>query len=102
MQHFVDEAHKLGAKVHGLGYTRTQDIAKAEVMFDTVDSTSWLSASRFRSISKFDGSKMTHVIPQKQQKYACKLNWKELYLKSLDEWITYANYIERTTEHYAK
>lgn len=88
--------------MHGLGYTRTQDIAKAEVMFDTVDSTSWLSASRFSSISKFDGSKMIHVIPQKQQKYACKLNWKELYLKSLDEWITYANYIERTTEHYAK
>ena len=42
---FINEAHKRGCKIHGLGFTDTNLLQKYH--FDSVDSTAWLSGSRF-------------------------------------------------------
>lgn len=50
---FINTAHSKGAKIHGLGYTNLNGLTKYH--FDSVDSTSWLSASRFGQLHYFDG-----------------------------------------------
>lgn len=49
LQWFIDVAHANNAKIHGLGFTSIEGLKKYN--FDTVDSTSWLSGSRFASIN---------------------------------------------------
>lgn len=61
LQHFIDEAHKRGAKVHGLGFTRVREIVANQCMFDTVDSTTWLNGVKFFTLQKFDGKKLVTV-----------------------------------------
>lgn len=43
-------AHRYGAKVHGLAYTRLININNTTVPFDSVDSTAWKSGARFGKI----------------------------------------------------
>lgn len=50
---FVEQAHKRGAKVHGLGFTRSELLHKYH--FDSVDSSSWTCGSRFGALCWFDG-----------------------------------------------
>lgn len=47
LKQMIKIANSYGTKVHGLGYTKLQNINKTEVPFYSVDSTSWLSGSRF-------------------------------------------------------
>lgn len=54
---FISEAHKRGAKIHGLGYTSLDGIRKYH--FDSVDSTSWTTGNRFGHIYKFNGTTIT-------------------------------------------
>lgn len=53
---FIKEAHKRGAKIHGLGYTNLKGLERYH--FDSVDSTSWTTGNRFGLIYKFDGHTM--------------------------------------------
>ena len=53
---FINEAHKRGAKIHGLGFTNLEGLTKYK--FDSVDSTSWTSGNRFGAIYTFDGKTM--------------------------------------------
>jgi len=53
---FIGEAHKRGAKIHGLGYTSLEGMKRYH--FDSVDSTSWTSGNRFGHVYKFDGRTM--------------------------------------------
>lgn len=46
---FLNEAHKRGCKVHGLGFTSIADLPKYH--FDSVDSTSWKSGGAFRTVA---------------------------------------------------
>ena len=92
LQYFIDEAHRYGTMVHGLGYTRLNDLANGINVFDTVDSTSWLSAGKFGNISVFDGKRMNAV--KKPAGKKCRLDYKTLNTLSLSEWIDYANYME--------
>lgn len=39
--------HSYGCKLHGLGYTRIENMNTSEVLFDSVDSTAWLSGGRY-------------------------------------------------------
>lgn len=55
----IDEAHKRGAKVHGLGFTALDWLPKCH--FDSVDSTSWTTGNRFGFIYKFDGKTMKKI-----------------------------------------
>ena len=52
-RHFIDEAHRRHAKIHGLGFTKPNILAQHP--FDSVDSTSWLSGARFGVYSIFTG-----------------------------------------------
>lgn len=47
LKQIIRIGHSYGTKLHGLGYTRIDNVNNPEVMFDSVDSTSWLSGSRF-------------------------------------------------------
>lgn len=53
---FIKQAHKRGAKIHGLGYTKLNGLPKYH--FDSVDSTAWLTGNRFGYIYRFDGRTM--------------------------------------------
>lgn len=54
---FIDEAHKRGCKIHGLGFTNLKGLESYH--FDSVDSTAWLSGNRFGSVYTFTGKTMT-------------------------------------------
>lgn len=47
LKQIIRIGHSYGTKLHGLGYTRLENINKPEIMFDSVDSTAWLSGARF-------------------------------------------------------
>lgn len=53
---FSEEAHKYGARIHGLGFTKTKSLI--EIPFDSVDSSSWTASYRYGNISIFDGKNM--------------------------------------------
>ena len=52
----IAEAHKRGAKVHGLGFTALDWLQKCH--FDSVDSTAWTTGNRFGYVYWFDGKTM--------------------------------------------
>ena len=47
LKQIIRIGHSYGTKLHGLGYTKLENLNNLEVQFDSVDSTSWLSGSRF-------------------------------------------------------
>lgn len=49
---FIETAHAHKCRIHGLGFTRLQALKKLH--FDSVDSTSWTSMTKFHSVSYFD------------------------------------------------
>lgn len=55
----IAEAHKRGAKVHGLGFTNLTLLPK--IHFDSVDSTAWTTGNRFGFIYRFDGRTMKKI-----------------------------------------
>lgn len=59
---FVEEAHKNNCRVHGLAFTRVDELR--HIPFDSVDSSSWTAGARFASPSRFDGHNLL--------KYNCK------------------------------
>lgn len=50
---FINEAHKRGCKIHGLGYTKLDKLKQYH--FDSVDSTSWTTGNRFGHAYRFNG-----------------------------------------------
>ena len=60
---FIDQAHSAGTCIHGLGFTNTTLLPFLK--FDSVDSTTWLSGSRFGQIYFFNGKQMVYRNPPK-------------------------------------
>lgn len=54
----VDIAHSYGTKIHGLGYTRLENLNNTTIPFDSVDSSSCLSGGRFATMYKFTGKRL--------------------------------------------
>lgn len=54
------------ARVHGLGYTDFDGLKRYR--FDSVDSTTWLSASRFHEVAQFNKDRVIRVVPRKMGK----------------------------------
>ena len=87
LKQMIKIGHSYGTKIHGLGYTRLSNINKPEVMFDSVDSTAWLSGARFGVIYlKRDGNIIKKKLPKQKGEFYNKRNakvWidkqKELY-----------------------
>ena len=84
-------ARKEGAKVHGLGYTDFGGLQRFR--FDSVDSTTWLSVSRFHEVAKFSKDRVIRVVPRRMGK-AIK-SPSEALLFSFLEWQKYSEWAYR-------
>lgn len=86
---FISEAHKRGAKIHGLGYTKLDKLR--EYHFDSVDSTAWTAGNRFGFVFWFDGKTM-----QKKQAPAGHriIAPRAAALNNYIEWIKFQRYAE--------
>lgn len=85
----IREAHKRGAKVHGLGFTRLSDLG--EYHFDSVDSTAWTTGNRFGYIYYFDGK----TIKKKDAPEGMRISSpREAALINYCEWIKFQKYAE--------
>jgi len=83
----VNQAHKAGVQVHGLGVSDTKLIR--DIPFDSGDSTAWTTGIRFGVFPYFDG----HDIRIKKD-IDVRIKRLETLLYSVNEWIRYCHYVE--------
>lgn len=76
-------------KVHGLGFTQLKLLDT--LPFYSVDSTSWLSGSRYAILYKFNGSTLQKYTKPKKTKL---INYRQIDLHNLKEWCKYQKYME--------
>lgn len=86
---FINEAHKRGCKIHGLGFTDTNLLRKYH--FDSVDSTAWLSGSRFGHVYYFDNGVMKNKTPPRGKKT---VHYKLIDEQNVNEWLKFQRYAE--------
>lgn len=87
---FISEAHKRGAKIHGLGFTKLQKLE--EYHFDSVDSTTWTTGNRFGCIYYFDG----RTIQKKEAPKGYRLSDSRLAaVNNYVEWMKFQRYADR-------
>lgn len=85
---FIETAHKYGAKIHGLGYTRIPKLRTYH--FDSVDSTAWLFGNISGSIYVFDpqtasmSAKKVPMGKRLKSRQACRFNF--------DQWVRLMKY----------
>ena len=85
----ISEAHKRGAKVHGLGFTNLALIPKYH--FDSVDSTAWTTGNRFGFVYYFDGKTMQRK--SAPEGYRLSKSW-DVSVNNYSEWIKFQKYAE--------
>lgn len=87
---FIREAHKRGAKIHGLGFTNTEGLPKYK--FDSVDSSCWTYGSRHGLIYYFNGETMKYkkVPPGMRVK-----DLKAAAAKCFNEWLKFQKYAKK-------
>ena len=82
------EAKKQNCKVHGLGYTSLKGME--EYAFYSVDSSSWISGTRFGHVYKFNGQTLLKFNKKEGQRVKSRETaWNNMY-----EWVKFANYME--------
>ena len=86
---FINEAHKRGCKIHGLGYTSLQGLTMHH--FDSVDSTAWTTGNRFGYIYQFDGRTIRKHDAPKGKRIG---DPKKAALINFMEWIKFQQYAE--------
>ena len=86
---FTSEAHKRGAKVHGLGYTNMTNLPNTG--FDSVDSSAWLYGNRAGYVYRWDGRKMQKVNSPKGKK----LDGKAAARHNFMEWVKMGEALEK-------
>lgn len=82
----TDKAHDHGAKIHGMGFTPSNI---AEYGFDSVDSTSWLTAQQYGTVHQFTGAGLTQISREGRSKYP------ENTRHNFKEWVKYARYLDK-------
>lgn len=85
----ITEAHKRGAKVHGLGFTNLTLLPK--IHFDSVDSTAWTTGNRFGFIYRFNGRTMKKIDCPKGKRLG---DSRKVALINYTEWIKFQKYAE--------
>ena len=85
----INEAHKRGCKIHGLGFTNLEGITKYH--FDSVDSTAWTTGNRFGSIYKFNGHTMEKFQKKPGQRLA---DSRKVALNNFVEWVKFQQYAD--------
>ena len=83
---FINEAHRRGAKIHGLGYTSLEGIKKYH--FDSVDSTAWTTGNRFGYVYKFNGNTMVKFNAPKGKKVKTNMTAQNNFI----EWAKFSKY----------
>ena len=86
----IGEAHKRGAKVHGLGFTALDWLKTCH--FDSVDSTAWTTGNRFGFLYYFDGKTMKKRDAPKGHRIGAS---REAALNNFTEWLKYQQYAEK-------
>lgn len=86
---FIQEAHKRGSKIHGLGFTSLDGLTKYH--FDSVDSTAWTTGNRFGYLFKFDGKTIIKKQAEKGHRIG---DSKKAALNNYVEWIKFQRYAE--------
>lgn len=90
---FIKEAHRNGAKIHGLGFTSNEGLKKYH--FDSVDSTSWTSGTRFGLIYAFkDGNIIQQYKTHGTNRRIRISSTPEIQLYNLGEWTKYQEYAD--------
>jgi len=87
--YFIEHAHKTGTEMHGLGYTDIKNLKKYP--FDSVDSTSWASGSRYGITFDLRGNALVgkkNIYPDK------KLHGASIDLHNLKVWTQFARSID--------
>lgn len=85
----ITEAHRRGAKVHGLGFTALSYLPR--IHFDSVDSTAWTTGNRFGFVYHFDGKTMRkHDAPKGHRINDAR----SAALVNYTEWIKFQKYAE--------
>ena len=85
---FINEAHKRGTKIHGLGFSRMFWLPICH--FDSVDSSSWTAGNRYGYVYVFDGDRI--IRHEKPNGYRVKNI--ETAVNNFVEWLKFANYAE--------
>lgn len=85
----IAEAHRRGAKVHGLGFTSLDWLPRCH--FDSVDSTAWTTGNRFGFIYRFDGKTMKKIDCPKGKRLS---DSRKVALINYTEWIKFQKYAE--------
>lgn len=86
----INEAHKRGCKLHGLGFTSLEWLPKCK--FDSVDSTAWTTGNRFGFVYRFTGKTMVKIDCPKGKRLA---DSRKVALINYTEWIKFQKYAER-------
>jgi hypothetical protein len=86
---FINKAHEYGAKIHGLGYTKLNQLLRYH--FDSVDSTAWTAGNRFGYVYKFNGRTMEKInVPEGHRI----IKPRETALNNYIEWLKFQKYAE--------
>ena len=85
----VDICHSYGTKIHGLGYTRLDNINNPKIMFDTVDSSSCVSGGRFGTLYYIQNGKMQSKSVKKDGQRIKDL--KTLDIQNFKTWVKFQN-----------
>lgn len=80
----IKEAHKRGAKVHGLGFTALNWLTKCH--FDSVDGTAWTTGNRFGFVYRFNGKTMVKIDAPKGKRLG---DSRKVALNNYVEWIKF-------------
>lgn len=89
---FINEAHKRGCKVHGLGFTNLNGLKVYK--FDSVDSTSWKSGNRFGTLYLYEKGTLKQIKKPVGTRMITgdKYSYVERFV--LQEWIKFQKYAE--------
>lgn len=88
---FINTAHEHGAKIHALGFTSLEGIAKYH--FDSVDSTAWTSGNRFNGVVyHFDGKKLQTIQKPANKRVG---DHSKIAKHNFSEWVKFQKYAEK-------
>lgn len=92
---FVEKAHENNCKVHGLAFTSIPSLRY--MPFDSVDSSSWCSSSRFDRVPKFDGHKIISYDCRRTEKKQLDEN-SIMKQHDIEEWKKLSQYFDSEYE----
>ena len=92
--YMISMAHKNDCKVHGLGYTKMDNLQKYR--FDSVDSTTWTMGGQFGELHQFKNGKIIrHTSVINNVKVRSIKDKKGITLHNFKEWLKFQHYADK-------